>query len=184
MTRAISLAAMPGTRRFAARSASATTSCPSSRHIPRRATRGTSGGSGAWQFPAETADKSSTYAPVLAIPFAAPAGDPAAQKLAASVFTQVYGRLAIARHGQVALADRPLPAPDAPAALAEAVAHGSAYVIYGAVAGSARDQKLTVKIVRVADGSVSWSESYRLTNVDPADIAAEVSASVPHRQGD
>ena len=136
------------------------------------------------ELPAAAADKSSTHAPVLAIPFAAPAGDPAAQKLAASVFTQVYGRLAIARQGQVALADRPLPSLDAPAALAEGGIHDSAYVIYGAVTGSAPDQKLTVKVIAVSDGALSWSQSYPLTDADPADIAAEVSANVPRGAAD
>src|SRR5215469_13888840 len=67
------------------------------------------------EVPAEA--ESATHAPVLAIPFAAPAGNAAAQKLAGSVFTQVYGRLAIARHGHVALADQPLATVDASAAL-------------------------------------------------------------------
>lgn len=129
------------------------------------------------EVPAEAADESS--APVLAIPFATPAGDAAAQKLAGSVFTQLYGRLAIARHGHVALADKPLPTLDASAALAQGRAHDSSYIVYGAVAGDASDQRLTVKIVNVGDGSVSWSKSYSVTGADPAGIAAEISAHVP-----
>jgi hypothetical protein len=129
------------------------------------------------EVPAEAADESS--APLLAIPFAAPAGDAGAQKLAGSVFTQVYGRLAIARHGHVALADQPLPTLDAPAALAQGRAHDSSYILYGAVAGVAPDQQLTVKVISVDDGSVSWSKSYAVAGADPAGIAAEISAHVP-----
>ena len=136
------------------------------------------------QIPAEAADDSSASAPVLAIPFGAPAGDAAAQKLTGSVFTQVYGRLAIARHGHVALADQPLPTPDPSAAVAQGRAHDSSYIVYGAVAGSSPGQQLTVKIIKVDDGSVAWSKSYALTGADPAGIAAEVSAHVPADGGD
>jgi hypothetical protein len=131
------------------------------------------------EIPADAADDSSTSAPVLAIPFGSPTGDAAAQKLAGSVFTQLYGRLAIARHGHVALADQPLQGLDASAALTQARAHDSSYTVYGAVAGAAPDQQLTVRIVNVGDGSVSWSKSYRITGADPAGIAAEISAHVP-----
>jgi hypothetical protein len=136
------------------------------------------------EIPAAAKDDSSTFAPVLAIPFAAPAGDAAAQKLAAAVFTQVYGRLAIARHGQVALADQPLPTLDAATAMVQGHAHASNYIVYGAVAGSAPDQQLTIKIITVDDGSVSWSKSYPLVGADPAAIAAQVSAHVPRHDDD
>ncbi len=136
------------------------------------------------EVPAEAADESSASAPLLAIPFAAPSGDAAAQKLAGAVFTQVYGRLAIARHGHVALAAQPLPTLDAPAALAQGRAHDSSYIVYGAVAGVAPDQQLTVKVISVDDGSVSWSKSYSVAGADPAGIAAEISAHVPSDDDD
>jgi TolB-like protein len=131
------------------------------------------------EIPAAARDEPSTFGPVLAIPFASPAGDPAAQKLAGSVFTQVYGRLAIARHGQVALADEPVGTLDPSAAMVQGRAHASTYIVYGAVAGSAADQHLTVKILAVKDGSVLWSKSYALSGADAAGIATEVSAHVP-----
>jgi TolB-like protein len=133
------------------------------------------------EIPAAARDDSSTFAPVLAIPFTAPAGDAAAQKLAASVFTQIYGRLAIARHGQVALADQPLPTFDASTAMVQGRAHASNYIVYGAVAGEAPDQQLTIRILAVTDGSVLWSKTYPAAHADPAGIAAEVSARVPRR---
>ncbi|MGB6487015.1 MAG: toll/interleukin-1 receptor domain-containing protein [Steroidobacteraceae bacterium] len=136
------------------------------------------------QIPAEAADESSASAPVLAIPFATPAGDAAAQKLAGSVFTQLYGRLAIARHGHVALADQPLPTLATSAALAQGRAHDSSYIVYGAVAGGAPDQQLTVKVINVGDSSVSWSKAYHVTGADPAGIAAEISAHVPTSDDD
>jgi TolB-like protein len=136
------------------------------------------------EIPAAARDSASTFGPVLAIPFASPANDAAAQKLAGSVFTQVYGRLAITRHGQVALADQPLRTLDASAAMVQGRAHASTYIVCGAVAGSAPDQQLTIKVVAVNDGSVLWSKSYPMTGADPAGIATEVTAHVPARDDD
>ena len=136
------------------------------------------------EIPAAARDEPSTSAPVLAIPFAAPADDAAAQKVAGSVFTQVYGRLAIAHPGQVALADQPLQTLDASAAMAQGHAHGASYILYGAVAGSAPDRQLIVKVVRGADGSVLWSKSFPLTGTDAADIAAEVISKLPSSHDD
>ncbi|MFZ1867909.1 MAG: hypothetical protein WAU49_05410, partial [Steroidobacteraceae bacterium] len=135
------------------------------------------------EVPAEALDDASA-SPVLAIPFAAPAADPSAQKFAGSVFTQLYGRLALARHGHVALADQPVPTLDAAAALAQGHAHDSSYVVYGAVAGGASDRQLTVKIISADDGSVLWSRSYPVTSDDPTGIAAEISAHVPTSDDD
>lgn len=136
------------------------------------------------EIPAAARDESSTFAPVLAIPFAAPAGDAAAQKLAGSVFTQVYGRLAITRRGQVALAEEPLETLDASAAMVQGRAHGSTYIVYGAVAGGAPDRQLTVKVVTVADGSVLWTKSYPLTGSDAAGIAEDVISRLPTTKDD
>jgi TolB-like protein len=115
---------------------------------------------------------------LLAIPFTAPAGDTPARHLAASVFAQVYGRLAMTRHGGVALADQPLPAPDPELARAQGRAQHSKYVICGGIAGADAAQSLTVSIVDVADGSVIWSKSYPVTGGDAALIARQVSAKV------
>jgi TolB-like protein len=137
----------------------------------------------AQEIPADAGDADSAGAPVLAIPFAAPQGDAAAQKLAGSVFTQVYGRLVIARHGHVALTGEPLPTLDPSVAVQQGRAHHSTYTLYGGIAGSAPNQQLTIKVISVADGSTLWSKSYPVAGADPAGIAAEVSAHVP-RQGD
>lgn len=134
------------------------------------------------EIPADSVKAPAVYAPVLAIPFAAPEDDTAAQKLAGAVFSQLYGRLAIARHGQVALAGRSLPTLEVSEAVRQARAHHSAYVVCGGVDGGASDQQLTVKIVSAGDGSTLWSKSYRLSGADPADIAAQVSARVPRQR--
>jgi len=136
------------------------------------------------EVPYSGADDSSSYAPVLAIPFAASTDDAAGRRLAGSAFGQMYGQLAIARHGHVALADNPLSSLDPSAAAGEGRTHHSSYTVFGAIGGSAPNQQLTVKIITVDDGSVLWSKSYPVAGADATAIAAEVSSKVPSREAD
>jgi TolB-like protein len=120
---------------------------------------------------------------LLAIPFSAPTGDPVAQKFASSVFTQVYGRIALARNGQVGLTEPPFSL-DSAAAAALGRAHHSSYVIYGAVDGTPGRTVLSLSVVDVADGSTAWSQSYATANADPARIAADVVSNIPDEEHD
>jgi len=115
-------------------------------------------------------------APLLAIPFTAPAGDAATAKLADSTFAQVYGRISISHPGHVGLAKDPLPLA---AALDRGKASHAAYIVYGAVDSEGAAQALAIKIVAVRDGLVLWSKSYPAAGADPAKIAAEVNSNIP-----
>jgi TIR domain len=127
----------------------------------------------------ESGEKPALGSPLLAIPFSAPNGDVAAQKVADSTFAQVYGRVSVSHHGHVGLANEPLPSLDPALALERARANHSTYVLYGAIDNQAAVQNLTVKIAAVADGSELWSHSYSSSGADPAKIAAEVDSKVP-----
>jgi hypothetical protein len=127
----------------------------------------------------EDADLPGASRPLLAIPFTAPAGDAAAQKLAAAAFGQVYGKVMLSHRGQVRLSAAPLSAPDASAAVERGRAHHSRYVLFGAVDEAATPHSLSVRMVSVADGSVLWSESFPIAGADPARIATEVASRVP-----
>jgi TolB-like protein len=116
--------------------------------------------------------------PLLAIPFSAPADDPAARKLAADAFGQVFGKVIISHRGQVSLSATPLSAADAGAAVERGRAHHSRYVLFGAVDEAATPRTLNVRMVSVSDGSVLWSESFPLASADPARIATEVDSRV------
>jgi TolB-like protein len=116
--------------------------------------------------------------PLLAIPFGAPSGDPAAQRLADATFAQVYGRLALSHHGRVGLTDDPLATLDSAAATAGGRAHQAKYVLFGAVDSRSPSQRLTVQLLSVEDGAVIWSQSYAATGADPAEIAAQVDSKV------
>jgi TolB-like protein len=122
--------------------------------------------------------------PLLVIPFSAPSGDPAAQKLADSTFALVYGRVAMSHHGHVGLTDEPLPSLDSGVAVERGRANHSTYVLYGGIDSQSAVQRFTVNIVTVADGSVLWSESYPVAGADPAKIAAEVNSKVPSLEDD
>jgi TolB-like protein len=128
---------------------------------------------------AGTAGRKSARSPLLAIPFSAPSDNPGARKLAASLFALVYGRVAISHHGQVGLADESLPSLDPGVAVERGHAKHSTYVLYGGIENQSGEQRFTVKIVAVEDGSVVWSESYSTAGADLAKIAAEVDSEVP-----
>jgi hypothetical protein len=122
-------------------------------------------------------------APVLAIPFAAPTGDTAAQTLANAAFAQMYGRVAVTHHGRVGLVDAPLPSADPSVALASGREHHSEYVLTGAV-DATTPPTLVVKILEVDGGSTLWSASYPVAGTDPARVAAEVDANLQRLEND
>ena len=135
------------------------------------------------EFAEDDSDAPTAKRPILAVPFTAPAGNSAAQKVADSVFAMVYGRVAIAHHGQVGLSPNPLPTCDLSSALERGRASRANYVLCGAIDAAAPNE-LTVRIAAVADKSIVWSKSYPVAGADAAKVAAEVAASVPSSDDD
>jgi TolB-like protein len=117
--------------------------------------------------------------PLLAIPFVATAGDAAGEKLADSAFAMVYGRLALSRHGHVALNDQAPASVNLDAAVDLARARHATYVLFGTLQKPGPDAVLQVQIATVADKSLVWSKSYPVAGADTASIAAEVETKVP-----
>lgn len=120
---------------------------------------------------------------LLAIPFSAPSGNPATQKVAGSVFAQVYGRVALARHGHVGLTESPASLSSETAADLGRAQHAE-YVIYGSVGGPSSAPALSVSVLKVADGSTVWSQTYPIAGADPARIAADVVSNLPDTDDD
>jgi hypothetical protein len=127
---------------------------------------------------ARTAAKLALHSSLLAIPFAAPSGDPAAKRLADLTFAQMYGSVAISHHGNLDLSNEPLSSLEPSAAAARGREHHSDYVLFGAVDSDSAPPSLVVKIVAAADGSVLWSQAYPFAGADPAKIAADVNAAM------
>jgi len=138
----------------------------------------------AQNFSDAASDDPSAHNPWLAIPFATPAGDTAAQKLADASFAQVYGRVAISHHGHVTLANGPLSSADAKTAVAKGREQRATYVLCGAIDNQSAIPSLKVNIVSVKDGAALWSKAYPITGTDPAKIAEEVDAEVSSLESD
>jgi TolB-like protein len=130
----------------------------------------------AHDFPDQKVDKP-RQSSLLAIPFAAAAGDVAGGKLADETFAQVYGRVVVSHSGQVGI--EPLASHDLSLALDHARELHSNYVLWGTLDGEGAAQVLTVKIIEVEDGSVEWSKSYPVAGADPVNIAKDVDSHIP-----
>jgi TolB-like protein len=117
--------------------------------------------------------------PLLAIPFTAPAGNADAAAIADTSFAMLYGKLAIAHHGQVGLSQESPSCNDSKSVVERGRSNHSAYVLCGAIGTEAAAQALNVKILKVRDGSVVWSKSYPVAGADPGKIADEVNSHVP-----
>jgi TolB-like protein len=135
------------------------------------------------QFSDESSDQAASK-PVLAIPFAAPPGDAAAEKLADSAFAQIYGRLALSHHGQIRLDTDPAGSRDPHAAIRSARDHHAAYVVYGAVSAQPSGETLLVTVAEAADGAVLWTQTYPVASADPMKIAGDVESQVPQPESD
>jgi TolB-like protein len=122
--------------------------------------------------------------PLLAMPFAVPAGDAQAAKLADSVFALVYGKIAISHHGAVGLSKEADSCGDLKSAVDRGRTNHSTYVLCGAIGTDAGAQALTVKMAKVSDSSLLWSKAYPVAGADSAKIAAEVDSKVPSLQED
>jgi TolB-like protein len=127
----------------------------------------------------DEAETPTERSPLLAMPFAAPAGDAEGAKLADSVFALVYGKIAISHHGAVGLSKEADSCGDLKSAVERGRSNHSIYVLCGAIGTEAGAQALTVKMAKVSDGSILWSKAYPVAGADSAKIAAEVDSKVP-----
>ena len=115
---------------------------------------------------------------VLAVPFAAPAGDAVGAKAADAAFARLYGRIAISRHGRVGMAKDALPTCDLAGLVERGRTVHSTYVLCGSVEAQPSGSVLTVRIASPADSAFLWSKSYPVQSADPDVIAAEVDAKL------
>ena len=127
----------------------------------------------------DAAETPSARSPLLAIPFNAPAGNAEAAKVADATFALVYGKLAIAHHGRVGLSQESPACDDSKAVAQQGRSSHSTYVVCGAIGAGAAAAALTVKILKVSDAAVLWSQSYPIAGADPNKIAEEVNTHVP-----
>ena len=103
--------------------------------------------------------------------------------MADSTFALVYGKIAIAHRGSVGLSKESAPCDDPKAAVARGKSNHSAYVLCGTIDGTAA-AALSIKLAKVSDGSLVWSQSYPVAGADPSKIAEEVNSHVPTLEDD
>jgi hypothetical protein len=135
-------------------------------------------------FASEDGDSPKDQRPLLAIPFAADAKNAVAARLADSTFALVFGRLSISKQGKVGLNKEPMAFLDTTGAAERGRASHATYVLCGGIENGGAAPVLTVDIVAVADGSVSWTKSYPTANADAATIAADIESHVPSLEDD
>jgi TolB-like protein len=138
----------------------------------------------AHEFSKESSEERAAPSAIFAVPFAAPAGDAAAEKFADAAFAQTYERLALSRRGHIDLAKDSAVSRDPSGALQSAREHGALYVIYGAVDSPSSGAALSVSIVEVAKGSALWTQTYPIASADPSKIAREINSKVPQADSD
>jgi hypothetical protein len=134
-------------------------------------------------FVADDDDTSESANSLLAIAFTAPPGDDPGAQFANTAFALTYGMIVISHHGNVGMNNDPLASPDLAALVARGKESHAKYVLVGAVEKPTVDKAaakvLTVKIAKVADGTLVWSKSYDVASTDPVKIAAEIDSHIP-----
>ncbi|MEA3172918.1 MAG: hypothetical protein QOF42_329 [Gammaproteobacteria bacterium] len=122
---------------------------------------------------------------VLALPFAAPAGDEGAAKLADSAFAQTYTRMSVVRHAHLVAGDAAATSCALDSLLEQGRAKHAQYVLCGIVDTGGSAQAITVTLAQIKDSKLLWSNQYPVAGADPAKIALDVVAHVPESaQGD
>jgi len=152
---------------------------PNTKDLPNKGDLAKLGSQIAKEIADDSDDADDTHSPILAVPFGAPEGDAAGQKLADSAFAMAYGKVNLAHHGAIGVAQEPLASHELGAALERGRTIHAQYVLWGLVEPAEGHDVFTVKIAKVADGTVTWSKSYQAAAADPAVIAADVNAHVP-----
>jgi TolB-like protein len=122
-------------------------------------------------------------ASVLVLPFAGPAGDEAAAKLADSAFAQTYTRMSVARHSHLVAGDATTGC-SLDALLAQGRAKHTEYVLCGVVDAGGPTQAMSVTLAEIKGAKVRWSNRYPVAGADPAKIALDVVAHVPEPEDD
>lgn len=119
-----------------------------------------------------------TGKPLVVIPFAPATSDDPAEKFASDVFTSLYGQLILSRANEVGLSRGPF----AGATDVDLVARGkkleASFVLTATLTGENADRALAVRLLSVADGAVTWAESYPLAGAEPVSVAEKIDAAI------
>ena len=116
---------------------------------------------------------------LVAVPFALglPPGQPD-NKFVHEVFAPLYGKLLLARPGEVGLSAKPLPAVTDEALVAVGHKLVSEFVLGARLTSEAGAATLTVRLMKIEDDTVAWTAQYPVAGSDPATVAEQIAAAV------
>ncbi|HVS51638.1 MAG TPA: toll/interleukin-1 receptor domain-containing protein [Opitutaceae bacterium] len=116
--------------------------------------------------------------PLVVIPFAPANSDDPAEKFAGSVFASLYGQLVLSRADDVGLS----PEPGAGNTDADLVARGKKlaadFVLAATLTGESADRALAVRLLNVADGTVTWTNSFPIAGAAPISVAEKIDEAI------
>jgi hypothetical protein len=144
---------------------------------------------------AELKDADNTDKQIVVVPFALGGTSAADAKFLGDVFTQLYGRLAVARPGDTGVATKPLVAVTDATLVALGQKLDATYVLGARLvseppaaipppgnpavpAPAANPARLVVSLMKTEDATVAWSAEYPVNGGDPAAIADQIATDV------
>lgn len=114
---------------------------------------------------------------IVLAPFARPGDATPSGNFATAVFTSSLGRLVTARPDATGNLESSAADWAPPALIAAATKAGATLLLTGQIVPG-EEPVLTVNLVRVTDGTVSWTRSYPVDTTEPTLAAAEISTAV------
>ncbi|MBS0631270.1 MAG: toll/interleukin-1 receptor domain-containing protein [Verrucomicrobia bacterium] len=115
---------------------------------------------------------------LVAVPFALGVTNEADAKTLAAIFTPLYGRLALERSGETAVASEPLPAASDQALAALGHRLSAEYALAAWIDRTGEAPVLDVRLIKVQDNSVAWTSKYPFTGDNAAVIGDQIATAV------
>ncbi|MBI5771547.1 MAG: toll/interleukin-1 receptor domain-containing protein [Verrucomicrobia bacterium] len=114
---------------------------------------------------------------LVIVPFGPPDASDPGDKFAHAVFISLYGRIALERRSDVGVAAPPKGELDDAALIARGQRLGATFVLT-ARATAAAPYTLTVRLLKVADGTAAWTETYPVDDNDATNVAEQLAAKL------
>jgi TolB-like protein len=118
-------------------------------------------------------ESAATGKSLVVIPFGPPAATDPGDKFAHAVFVSLYGRIALEKRADVGLSSPPRSENDDSALLARGKRLNATYVL-AASPSAEPPYTLRVRLLKVADGSVAWTETYAVDDNDATKVAEQI----------
>jgi hypothetical protein len=115
---------------------------------------------------------------LVMVPFGRDPTDAAATQFATAVFTACYGQMLLTRPGAAAVSSE-LAGPNTEEALAT-FGHtlNSGHILGARIAVLDGKRILAVRMIKVADGTTTWSSDYPIDGAEPSTVASNIATSV------